>query len=204
MKKLNAAPEADARATNPNVPTPTLPARQPGAGHKPELRRQSLDYDTNAASLESAITCPEPTLAQQQYAEESDINYIADRYGLTGEMPQVLNLPSYGDFTGIYDFQTAQNAVIAARNQFMTLPAKMRARFDNDPQKLLAFLDDEDNRELAIAMGLVNPPQKMPDDAPQSPQGNAGDTAKGGTLPPDGTPPAEPDKKGAKKAPKDT
>lgn len=203
MKTKDQAPEADARAINQTAPLPTLPPARPGAGHKPELRRQSLDYDTNKASDESGISCPEPTLAQQQYAEESDINYIANRFGLTGEMPQVSSLPTYGDFTGIYDFQSAQNAVIQARNQFMTLPAKVRARFDNDPQKLLAFLDDEDNRDLAVAMGLVKP-NEAPPTMPESPTGDAGDTGKGGTLPPHATPPAEPPAKGAKKAPKDT
>lgn len=123
----------------------------------PELRRQSLDYDTNAAGDEDAIHCKDPSLAQQQFAEESDINFIADRYGLTGELPTVLKMPAYGDFTGIYDFQSANNAVIAARDQFLTLPAKLRARFDNDPQKLLAFLHDEENRPEAEFLGLVEP-----------------------------------------------
>lgn len=155
------------------VVTPTLPERQPGAGHAPELRRQSLDYDTNKASDDSGISCPEPTLAQQQFKEESDINFIADRYGLTGELPQIMDLPAYGDFTGIFDFQTAKNAVIAGQQQFMTLPAKLRSRFNNDPQQLLEFLADEDNRKEAEFLGLVKPPEV----APQSPPGNA--AAKG-------------------------
>lgn len=140
--------------------TPTLPIAPIGAGHKPILRRQSLDYDTNKESDLSAILCKEPTLTQQQFLEESDINFIADRYGLTGEMPQVQQLPSYGDFTGIYDFQSAQNSVRRATEQFMTLPAKLRAKFDNQPQKLLAFLEDPDNRAEAEFLGLVNKPEE--------------------------------------------
>lgn len=162
--------------------------------------RNPYNYDTNEASLESAISCPEPTLAQQQYKEESDINFIADRYGLTGEMPQVLQLPSYGNFEGVFDFQSAQNAVIQARNQFMTLPAKTRTRFQNDPQKLIEFLDNDENYEEAVFMGLV----KRREDAPQSPQGNAGGATGGGTLPLQDNPPAEPDNKPAKKPAKDT
>lgn len=135
--------------------------------------RSPYNYDVNEASDASGLKCPEPTLTQQQYAEESDINFIADRYGLTGEVPTVLQLPKYGDFSGIYDFQSANNAVIEARRQFMTLPAKLRARFENEPQRLLSFLEDPENREEAIFLGLVN----KPDDAPQSLQDDA--AAKG-------------------------
>lgn len=129
--------------------------------------RSPYNYDTNAASDETGISCPEPTLAQQQFKEESDINFIAERFGLTGEMPQVLQLPAYGDFTGIFDFQDAQNAVRKAMEQFMTLPAKLRTRFDNQPQKLLTFLEDPDNREEAVFLGLVNKPKEpLPPPAP--------------------------------------
>lgn len=121
----------------------------------PPFVRNPYNYDTMQASDDSALTCPEPTLTQQQFAEESDINYIADRYGLTGEMPQVLQMPTYGDFEGIFDFQSAQNVIIKARDAFLTLPAKIRTRFDNDPHKLIQFLQDPENRAEAEFLGLV-------------------------------------------------
>lgn len=157
----------------------------------PELRRQSLDYDTNAAGDESGISCPEPTLAQQQFAEESDINFIADRYGLSGEMPQVTNPPRYGDFSGIFDYQTAHNAVIAANAKFMEFPAKLRARFNNDPQQLITFLENEDNRPEAEFLGLV---PKRTQEPPQSPQGDPGAQGKGDTLSPAPEAPGKPPK----------
>lgn len=149
---------------------------------KPELPRSQNNYDTNELSDATGLKCEDPSLTQQQFLEESDINYIADKYGLTGELPQVLELPKYGDFTGIFDYQGAQNAVIAAQQQFMTLPAKLRARFDNDPQKLLAFLEDDDNRAEAEFLGLVNKkPDKPVQDLPESPKGDADVDGKGDT-----------------------
>lgn len=160
----------------------------------PPFVRSAYNYDTDEASNETGLSCPEPTLTQQQFVEESDINFIAERYGLTGEMPQVLDLPRYGNFEGIFDFQSAQNAVVQANQQFMTLPAKMRARFNNSPQQLLEFLGDPENRKEAEFLGLVNPPKR----APEPSMGDAGkpEGGKPPSNPPEGAPakPATPKK----------
>lgn len=152
---------------------------------EPPFVRNPYNYDTNEASDETGLKCEDPSLTQQQFAEESDINYIADKYGLTGELPQVLDMPKYGDFSGIFDFQSAQNAVRQAMEQFMTLPAKLRTRFDNDPQKLLAFLEDPENRDEAEFLGIVN----KREDAPQPPTGDPAGKEKGEPLPPAAKPP---------------
>lgn len=93
---------------------------------------------------------------QQEFREECDINEIVRRFGLTGQLPEVVNIPVSGDFTGISDFQSAQNAVIKARDDFMALPAALRARFQNDPQQLLEFMAHDENRAEAEKLGLVN------------------------------------------------
>lgn len=134
--------------------------------------RNPYNYDMNRAGDESGLACRDPSLTQQQFVEESDINYIANRYGLTGELPQVLDLPKYGDFTGVFDFQTAQNTVRKALEQFMTLPAKLRTRFDNDPNKLLQFMEDPENRDEAEYLGLVNK-RNAPTEPPPSPNVSA-------------------------------
>lgn len=156
--------------------------------HTPPFVRSAYNYDTNKASDESGLRCEDPSLAQQQFAEESDINYIAERYGLTGELPQVLDLPRYGNFEGIFDFQTAQNAVILAKQQFMTLPAKLRSRFDNDPQKLLTFLENPDNRAEAEFLGLMEPQQPAQEPATATP--GAPEGGKPPSNPPEGAPAA--------------
>lgn len=149
--------------------------------------RNPYNYDMNEASDESGLKCMDPSLAQQQFKEESDINFIADRYGLTGELPTVQQLPTYGDFEGIFDFQSAQNAVRKSLEDFQTLPAKLRARFDNDPQKLLTFLENEDNRAEAEFMGLTLP--KPPVNPPTEAAGSTPAGTKGGHPNPPETPP---------------
>lgn len=119
--------------------------------------RTAHNYDRDAASNEHGLKCEDPSLAQQQFKEECDINTIADRYGLTGEVPQLTQLPSFGDFTGVFDYQTAMNAVVKGRETFMELPAKLRARFHNDPQEFLEFCSDKDNLAEAQKLGILKP-----------------------------------------------
>jgi len=117
--------------------------------------RTPYNYDVDNVSDETGLACPDPSLAQQNFKDESDINYIVRQFGLTGELPGQTISPQYGDFTGVLDYHSAVNAVLAAQDEFMELPAQMRARFDNDPAKLIDFLGNEENRQEAIKLGLV-------------------------------------------------
>jgi phage internal scaffolding protein len=117
--------------------------------------RAAYNYDTDAASNESGLACEEPSLAQQHYKDECDINTILERFNVTGMLPQSPVSPQYGDFSGITDYHSALNAVIAAQDQFDGLPAQIRARFENEPAKLIEFLEDENNRQEAEELGIV-------------------------------------------------
>lgn len=103
----------------------------------------------------SDLECKDPSLAQQQFKDEQDINVMLERFKVTGQMPQNVTLPSYGDFRGVNDYRSAMEAVRKADNAFMDLPADLRAKFDNDPQKFLEFVADEQNRDEAVKLGLV-------------------------------------------------
>lgn len=120
--------------------------------------RTPYNYDVDKISDETGLECTDPSLAQQNFKDETDINYIVRQFGLTGELPGQTISPQYGDFTGVLDYHSAVNAVLAAQDEFMELPAQMRSRFDNDPAKLIDFLNNEENREEAIKLGLVAEP----------------------------------------------
>lgn len=123
---------------------------------KAPFLRTPYNYDTLAASNESGLACEEPTLAQQQFKDETDINNILRQFNVTGLLPEAPLSPRYGDFTGIVDYHTALNAVIAAEDGFMQLPAELRARFENDPENLINFLNDEANKDEAVKLGLID------------------------------------------------
>jgi len=118
--------------------------------------RSPYNYDTDEASRETGLTCPEKTLAQQQFREECDINTIVQRFGLTGQLPVNPRSYTYEDYSdGVIDYQSALNLVMDADREFMRLPAQTRARFENSPQQLMEFLSDSRNREEAEKLGFL-------------------------------------------------
>ena len=117
--------------------------------------RTPYNYDKDAASNESGLHCEDASLAQQHFKEECDINTILQKFNITGLLPEQTLSPLYGDFSGIGDYHTALNRVIAAQEEFDALPAQIRARFDNDPANLIEFLENSENRPEAEELGLV-------------------------------------------------
>jgi len=128
--------------------------------------RTAYNYDTNAASNASGLVCEEPTRAQQHHKDECDINVILERFGKTGQLPVNAISGTYGDFSGVHDYHTALNTLIAAESEFESLPATIRKQFANEPANLIEFLNDPKNKDKAIELGLVNPISSMANETP--------------------------------------
>lgn len=121
--------------------------------------RSAYNYDTMQASNEAGLLCEDPSLAQQHSKDDCDINLMLERMARGVQVDLVPNTPRFGDFsTTANDYHTAMNTVIAAQEAFDGLPPKVRAKFENDPEKLLAFIGDDKNRDEAIELGLLNAP----------------------------------------------
>ena len=101
------------------------------------------DDDRMLMSDETGLRCDDESLAIQSAEEESNINTIVRRFGLTGELPSDVAIPRTGDFTGAPDFHTAMNLVRQAQEEFLRVPAHIRARFNNDPGSFIAFVEDD-------------------------------------------------------------
>lgn len=167
---------------------------------KPIFVRSAYNYDTAKASDESALTCPEPTLTQQHFANECDINTIVKRFGLTGQLPENIRMPTYTDYEGIFDFHTAMNAIAKANEAFDAMPADVRTRFNNNPGDFVAFCLDDNNRQEAIKLGLV-PPPAQPATPPSGPLATKPENAPGGvTANPQPPTTQPPENKGGTKA----
>lgn len=103
------------------------------------------------------VNCPEgSSRTKQSFRDQVNINTIIKKHRRTG-MIRHLNAkkPFYGDVSHITDYQTALETVKNAENLFMNMSSEIRERFQNDPQQMIDFLNNVDNREEAIKLGMV-------------------------------------------------
>jgi phage internal scaffolding protein len=98
---------------------------------------------------------------QQHMKEETDINTIVSRYlktGVLGNPSTNARQPMFGDFTGM-EYMDMRNAIADIDQQFMSLPAKVRGKFSNDPYQLIRFVNDPANIKESLKMGLIAVPE---------------------------------------------
>lgn len=104
------------------------------------------------------------SLTRQEFAEECDINALMARYEKTGVISHVARgEPQYLDLSDVPDLATAMSVVHAAEAAFMSLPAGVRATFDNDPMRFIDFAENPDNLEQMRAWGLAKPAEPPPE-----------------------------------------
>lgn len=105
-------------------------------------------------SIESINT--DPTLTQQQFKEQCDINNIIKHYTQTGELPLSKKVGQFLDVSNVQDYHSALTTVFEAQKAFDALPSNVRSRFENDPNQLIAFIEDDNNHEEALKLGLLS------------------------------------------------
>lgn len=74
-------------------------------------------------------------------------------------------------------YHEAKNLIINAENQFNSLDAAVRIKFENDPAQFLSFVEDPKNAQELVKLGLAVAIPEAPSPAvpaqPQAPQPNA-------------------------------
>lgn len=98
-----------------------------------------------------------PSLTSQHPADEVDINKIMARIQKGQTVLTSAGQPFYGDVSELDGLQDALIKVQEANELFMQFPADVREKFDNDPVKMVEFLENSENRDKAIELGLVKP-----------------------------------------------
>lgn len=123
-----------------------------------------------------------PSLTKQSLSEEMDINNIMARYTKTGTLPDLIKEnPSYGDFSAPLDYQESMQIVLKAQEQFDALDARVRDRFHNDASEFLTYVEDPQNAQGLIDLGLATK-REIPSQAPSGQPEQK--TAQGGTPTP--------------------
>jgi len=96
-----------------------------------------------------------PSMTKQSFKDECDVNHIIKRFKKSGVITHLSDMEAqYGDLTGL-DFQAAMDLVTQANHLFDELPASVRKRFANDPAMFLDFMDNPENAEEMVKLGLA-------------------------------------------------
>lgn len=104
------------------------------------------------------------SLVQRSSKDECDINLIMKKYEKSRILTHVNKYAGeYGDFSNVPDYKTGLERVMEADAMFMSLPASIRDRFNNDPGKFIEFATNADNigemRSMGLAPKAPEPPE---------------------------------------------
>lgn len=114
----------------------------------------------------SPLVCKVPGRTRQSEKDSCDINKLMAKYERVGSIPGPDRELLFADVSNVGDFREALERVEHAQEMFMKQPAKLRARFANDPAEFLDFCSDENNRSEMKELGLlkeevvVQPPEE--------------------------------------------
>lgn len=98
------------------------------------------------------------TKTKLEFQDECDINTILNKYMKTGELgdPARQALAKYGDWSDFpKDYKESLDIAREAHDLFFQLPAKLRDKFNNDPNEYLDYATNPNNLESMVELGLA-------------------------------------------------
>jgi phage internal scaffolding protein len=110
------------------------------------------------------VTIP-PSMTKQEFVRECDVNNVIKQYKTSGMVSHINAKAAQGAYTDLpdsVDFQESLHTIMVAEKAFMTLPAKVRDRFGQDPAEFLAFLSNPENADEARKLGMLKPQEAAP------------------------------------------
>lgn len=140
-------------------------------------------YDEGMKPSEGIIFT-EPSMTDQSQYQESDINYIVNKYadGRTGittlDLGADAGVLQYGDTLLPGDYDTALDLINAVSDEFYQLPAQIRAEFNHNPKELINALADPRQRDRLLSLGLLQQDTVVPSSAGDSRNEDNGTSSK--------------------------
>lgn len=93
----------------------------------------------------------------ESFAHDCDINVIVNRF-ISSNTQIPTPVGEYGDLSQIpKNLHEARMLLQASDELFMQLPAKARERFGNSPEAMFSWLENPQNHEEAVKLGLMTP-----------------------------------------------
>lgn len=142
------------------------------AEHKKRKEATIKYFDVKRDPVTQKVLNPEAvSVTSQSHKDACDINLIMKRIE-SGNFDPRTNIREgrFGDFTNVPTFQESLKIVSDVKAEFAALPGEVRARFENDPAQLLAFMEDPANENEAVRLKLMAAP-RFEDKKIETPEG---------------------------------
>lgn len=114
--------------------------------------------DGRSSRKRLTIDCSHDGRTEQCHTSECEIGAIMRKYEKTGLISHTANVSAdYRDVSGAEDYLSSMTKVMNANAAFATLSSRLRLKFDNDPSKFVEYINNADNLDEMIELGLVEP-----------------------------------------------
>ena len=99
-----------------------------------------------------------PSMTDQSYKDSTDAKLIVKQFIKTGVINHLAKVEGqYQDVSEVNSLYESMSKVKEVESYFMDLPAEIRKKFDNDPQKMLHLIVDDEREQEQIDLGLKKP-----------------------------------------------
>lgn len=123
----------------------------------PELCMYQSEYNRRRALTDIKCTEDEGKTVSD-FLRETEITHIMRRIDQTQVIDYDVREAVFGDFSSVQSYHVMQNQIAEAKAMFDELPQAVRERMDNDPAKLIAYINDERNVAEGIRLGIFMTP----------------------------------------------
>lgn len=105
----------------------------------------------------------DPSKTDQQYKEDCDTNTILNKFMRTGQITHLAKRQgTFQDVSEIQDLSETLMIVKRAEQDFLQYPSKIRKKFNNSVTQMAEWLQDPDNNEEAVKLGLKTLASALP------------------------------------------
>ncbi|AXL15083.1 internal scaffolding protein [Microviridae sp.] len=112
---------------------------------------------TRAGKALKVLTLSDPfqTRVEQSYGESLNINHLLKPAIDKGLLRHSVQFEGEYDDIPVGDFQEAQYIVAKGKSMFEALPSAIRNKFEGNPEKFMAFVQNPENRPWLRKQGML-------------------------------------------------
>lgn len=120
----------------------------------------------------SQLHCLDDSKTRQSFLQETLITNILSKYRQSGVITHTNpNEPTYADFISTQDYKTSLDQIYSVREEFSSLSADTRAKYQNDPLLFLEAVKNDDFEPVPITIKPEKPVEpELPLDTPAQPE----------------------------------